>query len=142
MQMLSASGQFDEDALAFVAGTFDACMSGEGTGQWFSAEEEGHIIGVAYVNPEPVTIGTWNLLLLWVDPKTQGKGVGRELVNNVRTYCTDHGARLLIVETSGSDTFQPARAFYRRIGFTEEARVLNFFADGDDKVICTMPLRH
>jgi ribosomal protein S18 acetylase RimI-like enzyme len=138
--MLFASGQFDEDALAFVMGTFDACMTNEGTGQWFSSEEDWHIIGVAYVNPEPVTVGTWNLLLLWVDPNAQGKGVGRDLVNNVRSHCADHGARLLIVETSGSDAFLPARAFYYKIGFMEEARVRNFFSDGEDKIICTMPL--
>jgi hypothetical protein len=48
--------------------------------------------------------------------------------------------RLLIVETSGLPEFEVARAFYSNCGFTQEARVCNFFAEGDDKLIYTKAL--
>jgi ribosomal protein S18 acetylase RimI-like enzyme len=47
---------------------------------------------------------------------------------------------LLIVETSGLADFETARAFYDRCGFTQEARIQNFFAAGDDKIAYTKPL--
>ena len=43
-------------------------------------------------------------------------------------------ARLLIVDTSSLPAFDGARAFYPALGFREEARIRDFWTDGDDKV--------
>jgi hypothetical protein len=45
------------------------------------------------------------------------------------------GARLLIIETSGLASFERTRAFYRALGYDEEARIREFFKAGDDKVV-------
>jgi ribosomal protein S18 acetylase RimI-like enzyme len=50
------------------------------------------------------------------------------------------GARLLLVETSGMPDFSGQREFYRRLGFEQEARIRNFYAAGDDKIVFTMSL--
>jgi ribosomal protein S18 acetylase RimI-like enzyme len=41
----------------------------------------------------------------------------------------------LLIETSGVDDFEAQRRFYRGLGYTEEARIRNFYGSGDDKVI-------
>jgi hypothetical protein len=41
----------------------------------------------------------------------------------------------LIADTSGTDDFAPTRAFYRKNGYAEEARIRDFWAKGDDKVV-------
>lgn len=45
------------------------------------------------------------------------------------------GERLLLVETSATATFDGTRAFYRRLGYAEEARVRDYYAEGDDMVL-------
>ena len=40
-----------------------------------------------------------------------------------------------MIETSSVDSFEPTRAFYRKLGYVEEARVREYYGPGDDKVI-------
>jgi ribosomal protein S18 acetylase RimI-like enzyme len=95
---------------------------------------------LAYAAPERLTDGTWNLLLLAVDPASQRRGLGRALVTTVVEALGKAGGRLLIVETSGTAEFAGTQLFYRRLGFRREARVRDFYGPGDDKVIFTLQL--
>ncbi|MGH6749630.1 MAG: GNAT family N-acetyltransferase [Methyloceanibacter sp.] len=45
------------------------------------------------------------------------------------------GAKHIYVDTSSSDRYAPTRGFYQRMGFVEEARLPDFYAPGDGKVI-------
>ena len=47
----------------------------------------------------------------------------------------DEHARVLIVETSSTDPYAQARAFYAKYGFEEEARIREFYGPGDHKVV-------
>lgn len=96
--------------------------------------------GLAYAAPEQLTEGTWNLLLLAVDPDRQGKGLGRLLVATVEQTLRGSGVRLLLVETSGVPGFAGQRRFYTRLGFRREARIRDYYQTGDDKVIFTKTL--
>ena len=134
--IIRESGQFDEAGMAHVAQTFQEYVDGESEGLWFTADD-GEPVGVAYCAPEPVTSGTWNLLMLWVRSGQERHGHGSALVANVEEALAERGARLLIVETSGLPEFETARNFYAKAGFTQEARVRDFFEAGDDKLIYT-----
>ncbi|MEM9568294.1 MAG: N-acetyltransferase, partial [Cyanobacteria bacterium P01_E01_bin.34] len=79
--------------------------------------------------------GTWNILMLIVHPDYQRQGYGSALTYNVESTLAAQGARLVIVETSSRHEFEPARIFYGKCGYTEEARVRNFYASGDDKIV-------
>lgn len=117
----------------------EAHLAGHGDGIWFTADD-GEPIGVAYCAPEPVTSGTWNLLMLWTRPDRHGQGHGTALVRQVEDAVRGRQARLLLVETSGLPAFAPARSFYAKCGFTLEATIRNFFAAGDHKVVFTKAL--
>ena len=95
---------------------------------------------MAYCAPEPVTSGTWNLLMLWTREDRHGLGHGTALVLDVERALRARNARLLIVETSASPGFAPARSFYAKCGFEHEATIRNFFAPGDHKVVLTKAL--
>ena len=41
----------------------------------------------------------------------------------------------MIADTSGADEFAQTREFYRKNDYSEEARIRDFWAEGDDKVI-------
>ncbi|MEM9527502.1 MAG: GNAT family N-acetyltransferase, partial [Bacteroidota bacterium] len=79
--------------------------------------------------------GTWNLYLIAVHHNQRSKGIGAALMAQVEKSLTDQGARILIVETSGLEAFARTRKFYRELGYTEEARIREFYSAGDDKVV-------
>lgn len=90
---------------------------------------------VAYCAPEKMTEGTWNLYLLAVHASQQGNGVGTQLLQRLEETLASQKARVLLVETSGNDEFDRTRQFYQKRGFVEEARIREFYQEGDDKII-------
>lgn len=136
LNMLQTSGQFDEHGLDHVKKTLEAYFDGDDAALWFTADDGGPV-GIAYCAPEPMTNGTWNLLLLWIRRDREGHGHGLELINCIEHKLAELSARKLIVETSGLAEFQKARAFYSRAGFLKEATIKSFFDVGDDKVVYT-----
>ena len=102
---------------------------------WLTCEDNGTAIGFCFAAPEQLTVGTWNMLAIAVLPSRQGGGVGQTIVEALEAVLRDRGHRILIVDTSGTDAFKRTREFYHKNGYTEEARIRNFWAAGDDKVV-------
>lgn len=92
-------------------------------------------VAVAYCAPEPMTLGTWNLLLIAVHPDSQGRGVGTVIMRHVENKLAESGQRLLLVETSSLTSFENTRRFYRKLGYDEEARIRDFYQAGEDKIV-------
>ena len=101
---------------------------------WLTADAGGPV-AVAYYAPERMTQGTWNLLLIAVHPDRQGHGIGAAVMRHVEDALASRGERILLVETSGLPAFDRTRAFYRFIGYDEEARIRDYYQAGDDKVV-------
>lgn len=137
MDILRASGAFDDEGLAFVEGTLSQHLASPGPEIWLTAEHDTVPVGVACCAPEPVGPGVWNLLMLWLRADQVGCGYGKALVQQVEGELQRRSARLLIVETSSLPAFETARTFYARRGFVHEATVRDYFGDGDDKLILT-----
>lgn len=127
--IIAAVGLFPPELLPDMAAPF---LSGENADLWLFDSLGG---GLAYVAPERLTEGTWNLLLLAVDPARQRAGLGRHLVQAVEEAVRRNEGRLLLVETSGEASFRGQRAFYRKIGFVREARIRDYYQPGEDKII-------
>ena len=101
----------------------------------FETEDSENIVGLAYYMPEPMTEGTYNALLLAVHPGQQGRGVGAALMIHIEQTLREQNKRILLVETSGLPEFERTRRFYRKIGYEEEARIRDFYASGEDKIV-------
>lgn len=111
-------------------------LSGDGSESvWMTAEEDGNAIGFCFASPEALTEGTWNMLAIAVLPAKQGGGAGSAMVSALEKHLAEQGNRILIADTSGTDDFAQTREFYRKNGYTEEARIRDFWAAGDDKVV-------
>lgn len=131
--VLDGTHLFPSDLLAGMVSDF---LSGDENGSvWLTAIEDGDAIGFCFATPETFTDGTWNMLAIAVLPEKQGGGAGGALVTALEKLLSDRGNRVLIADTSGTDEFAQTRAFYRKYGYTEEARIRNFWAAGDDKVV-------
>ena len=70
-----------------------------------------------------------------MDPKLHGAGVGRALMLATEDAVRAEGGRLLLIETASKPSYDKTRAFYLAWGCSEVARVPDFYAIGDDKVI-------
>ncbi|MBF9050318.1 GNAT family N-acetyltransferase [Roseobacter sp. HKCCD9010] len=110
-------------------------LAGETEAFWLTCLCDGEAVGLCYTVPEDLADGTWNMLALAVRPDLQGKRIGAALVKAAEERLKDRGQRILIVDTSSSDDFALTRKFYAQNGYEEEARIRDFWADGDDKVV-------
>ena len=129
-------GLFAAEELDEVGDTLDAFFSGQaGSDSWVVGIVGEAVVALGYYAPERMTRGTWNLYLLAVHPDHQGAGHGRAVVRFVEDDLRSRGARLLLIETSGTPDFGAQRAFYSGLGYRREAVIAQFYDAGDDKVI-------
>jgi len=140
LSTIQASGQFDADGLEHFRQTLEEHLEDPGAALWLTAFD-GDPVGVAYCISEPVSVGTWNMLMLWVEDGLEEKGVGLALVSRIERELLEMGARLLVVETSGTGDFDFARSFYEQSGFQLEATIRDFFDIDDDKMIYTKQIK-
>ena len=128
------------DATLFPAEMLDEMIApylgGDGCSDiWLAYEQDGQPVAIAYCEAERMTDGTWNLLAIGVHPGLQGRGIGTELIRHLETTLADRGERVLLVETSGLPDYEETRRFYQHLGFAEEARIREFYAAGEDKIV-------
>lgn len=131
--VLNETGLFPADMLPGLVSNF--LTSEDSVDLWMSCEVNGTVVGFCYAVPEQLTDGTWNMLAIAVHPDSQGGGHGAALVRSLETALRERGQRILLADTSGSDEFTLTRSFYRKNGYVEEARIRDFWARGDDKVV-------
>lgn len=130
--IIEATGLFPSEMLDDMIKPF---FDGEGDRSiWLTLENE-EPVGVLYAEPERMTDGTWNILMIAVHPDHQHSGNGSALVSYLESILRERNARLVLVETSGLEEYEQARSFYRKIGFTEEARIREFYSTGEDKIV-------
>ena len=128
-----------EDAALFPPEMLDDMIAGylEETNRdiWFVSEDDGRVVGFGFCEPERMTIGTWNLLAIGVLAAHRGRGIGGAMMRYLEHRLRSGSERVLLVETMGTPAFERTRAFYRANGYTEEARIREFYEPGGDKVV-------
>lgn len=130
--VLDGTELFPSDMLP---GMLAPVLAGGTNAFWLTCHINDEAVGLCFTVPEELTEGTWNMRALAVRPDLQGKGLGAAMVAAAEQRLKDKGQRILIVETSGTDDFALTRQFYAQNGYQEEARIREFWAEGDDKVI-------
>ncbi len=134
--LLHATRFFRDEEIAVALEVFDAyCAAPDADYSALAAlRPDGQLAGYAIYGRTPGTDRTWDIYWIAVAPALQGAGIGTLLIDEVERRL--HGrARMLLVETSGQPLYAGTRAFYERRGYREVARVPDFYADGDDRVI-------
>jgi GNAT superfamily N-acetyltransferase len=160
-ELLAATGAFSADEVQVALSLFDLSQEevssreakprrdplsptqdAEGDYEFLGAfDEQGdRLIGYACFGATPATDGTYDLYWLAVDPAVQGRGTGTALVRAVEEKLLGRGARLLVVETSSRPDYEGTRRFYARSGYKEAARVRDFYAPADDRIVLTTRL--
>lgn len=118
-----------------LEGMTAAYFAGDSEAHRWIVAEAGTVAGVAYTVPEPLTDGTWNVLMICVDPEAHGTGIGTALMRHIERQLREKNARVVLVETSGTPSFERTRGFYDMLGYEREARIRDYYSVGDDKII-------
>ena len=147
-ELLVSTAVFSPDEIEVALQLFDFTVEdapgaddAKGPDYEFTGAFDGErLLGYACTGPTPATEGTFDLYWLAVDPAVQGRGIGKTLVHEVERQLRDRGARMLLVETSSRPDYSNTRAFYARCGYTEAARIKDFYAPADDRIMLTTRL--
>ncbi len=137
VDLIIAIELFPPDEIRELAEMITTYLNSEVKRQFWMVDDdaESGLSGVVYCEPEQMTQGTWNLRLIGVHRKRRGEGRGKRLLERTEAMVLQRNGRILIVETSATESFENTRAFYAKCGYTEEARIRDFYKDGDDKVV-------
>lgn len=93
------------------------------------------VVGYICYGETPLTEGTWDIYWIAVDPKRKGKGVGGALMKKAESVIKKSHGRLAIIETSSKQGYNKTRRFHASQGYQEIARIPDFYAVGDAKVV-------
>ncbi len=132
-ELIESTGLFPADLLDDMTAPY--LGGGVADDLWFVAISGQDVAALAYCCQERMTDGTWNLLLIAVRASHQGRGIGSRLTRHIEETLVNRAGRTLIVETSSLPDFDRTREIYATLGYIEVARVPEFYAAGEDKVV-------
>jgi len=138
LSLIRTTGLFTPDEIRVAEELIDVYLNDSKQREYFVAvieNDSGRIAGYMTYGPTPLTEGTWDLYWIAVSPQEQKKGYGQKLVLWLEAEVRRQLGRLILIETSSQPKYQPTRKFYEKLGYTEIARVPDFYRPGDDRVI-------
>ncbi len=143
LDLIKATGFFRPDEIAVAEELIDIYLDRpdqKDYGIVVAEDGEGAVAGYMTYGPTPLTLGTFDLYWMAVDPRAQGRGVGKALVLWLEDHVRREGGRLVVIETSSTEKYEPTRRFYLGLSYTETARIPEFYGPGDGRVIYTKRL--
>ena len=144
LQISSGVGVFTVDEVATVDELLHAYLDHpqQQDYHFFAAcDDRDLVLGFVCFGPTALTEGTFDLYWIAVDKAAHGRGVGRRLMEWTEEHLRAAGARLLVVETSGTPEYTPTRRFYERLGYDGHLSVPDFYHTGDDLIVYSKHLR-
>jgi len=136
--VVSTNFFYDHEVEVAVELVEDRLNLGESTGYHFVfAEVDG--VTAAYSCYGPISMSKTCFDLYWIATHNdyRGKGIGRKLLEETYRQASKMGCKIIIAETSGLEHYSPTRAFYISNKFEMEARLKDFYDEGDDKLFYT-----
>ncbi|WP_244222052.1 GNAT family N-acetyltransferase [Corallococcus exercitus] len=94
-------------------------------------------MGYCCYGPTPMTENTFDLYWIASAPEVRGQGIGAGLISAMEADLRRRKARIIRVETSATEAYGPTRGFYASMKYGEEARIKDFYKQGDDLIILT-----
>jgi len=94
------------------------------------------VVGVAGFCPDKY--GSPDILWLnwfYVHPDYRQRGIGRELLKRVLDEARTLAVRKVYLDTSSDNSYARAVALYKRFGFREEGRLLDYYGHGEHYLV-------
>jgi ribosomal protein S18 acetylase RimI-like enzyme len=135
--LLRATPEFKPAEVVVAEEVIDSYLADPaGSGYNTLVVEDGPAIsGYICYGPTPLTEGTWDVYWMAVSAEKQDKGVGGALLAYAEDKIKEAKGRLIVIETSSQLSYVKSRRFYSNHGYEAIARLPDFYAPGDDKII-------
>jgi len=137
VRMVEHGGVFTTDEARAVEGLLDYYFRTADQDEYLfiTADEDGTPAGFACYGRIALTQKNFELNWIATNPAAVRKGVGTELLKAVEELARERGGRFLNLETSSTEPYAAARAFYERHGYTVMATIPDYYSDGDAMLI-------
>ncbi len=93
------------------------------------------VVGFVCFGQAPLTDAVYDLYWIVVHPTSWNQGVGTCLLQHAEKELKRRRGRLLLIETSSLPGYRNPRAFYRKHGYRQRARIQDYYALGDHKLV-------
>ena len=135
--IVRSTGFFNMEELSVAAELVEERLKrGIESGYYFLFLEEKKVLtGYSCYGPVPGTRGSFDLYWIAVNNDARGAGLGRMIIERTERKIKDMGGTGIYIETASKDLYLPTRKFYEICGYFPEARLMDFYAPGDDKII-------
>ncbi len=135
-QVAERTGVFSAEEVQTALELFDGYVTdAQRSGYNFLAyydPADGKLLGFACWGPTSLSKGAADLYWIATDPAAQGRGVAAALFLAVEDAVRAAGRWLIMIWTSSSPAYEPARRFYLRQGCTLALQLTDFYDRGDD----------
>ena len=137
MKILQNTPEFKPSEVVVAKEVIDSYLRDpEGSGYYvLVAEVASSVVGYICYGPTPLTDGTWDLYWQAVGQEKRRQGIGSALMEAAEREIRKAKGRLAIIETSSTTAYEKTIRFHLGNGYEEIARVPDFYAPGDDKLI-------
>lgn len=136
-RIVASTGFFSRSEVALALELVDERLSnGAASGFHFLLAEDGDgVVGYTCFGPVPATKQSYDLYWIATEASCRRTGIGRMLISKTEELIAGRGGKNVYIETSGREQYRPTRRFYKACGYRREARLKDFYAPGDDKII-------
>lgn len=102
---------------------------------WMKILDNDGFVAFANYAKNDFSTHSWDLFWIAVHQNSRNKKLGSILLKAVEEDIKKAGGRILWIETSGRPHYAPTEAFYKNNGYTLQASLKDFYAEGDPKQI-------
>ena len=108
---------------------------------FFFADRGAELVGYCAWGAVPLTECSYDLYWIAVAPAAQGEGLGQALLRLAERAVARRGGGNLYIETSSRRVYDRTRRFYRDAGYRQVARLRDFYASRDHKIMFCKVIR-
>jgi ribosomal protein S18 acetylase RimI-like enzyme len=137
VEIVKSTGFFNDEELDVAAELVEERLEkGPACGYFFLFMElDKRVTGYSCFGPIPGTLTSFDLYWIAVHNDSRGMGLGKIIMERSEKEIAEMNGDRIYVETSSKELYIPTRKFYEGCGYRAEARLKDFYAPGDDKMI-------
>ena len=135
VKIISRIDEFKDEEKEVAIELIDAAISGNEDYLTFVYYLDEVPIGYYCIGKRALTDGVYDLYWIAIDPRRQGKGFGRELLNHAEKFVKNNNGRWLLIETSSKSNYKSTRDFYLRNLYSKVAEIKDFYSKDDSLII-------
>ena len=136
-KILVDTKNFNEDEIKIAMELIDVYLSiADQKDYEIFVDADGEVVnGYVCIGPRPLTVGTYDLYWIAVNPFVQARGIGSGLVKYIEDYLKEKSTRLVLIETSGKACYEKERKFYEKNLYLKFVEIKDFYKKDDSLVV-------